>query len=150
MTAVTWTKELSVGVDAIDTDHKLILSLINQLHDAMEAGEGRTTVNSVLNALLDYTEYHFGREEALMAACEYPDLDQHRKVHKDLKSKIVHIRDTYVEDPSSIQDQEVLDFLKNWLTEHIKDRDKSYQPHMDQHQAEVEKANDAFSDSLSV
>jgi len=148
MPTVSWTSDLSVGVHTIDTDHKLLLSLINQLHDAIEEGQGQDTVGSVLNALLDYTAYHFGREEALMEASGYPDLDQHKKTHADLKAKLTTIRDAHKTDPQSIRDKDVLDFLKTWLAEHIRGKDKQYQPHMEDKADRVEAANATFTEKL--
>ena len=152
MPIVAWTPEMSVGVDSLDTDHKMILSLINRLHDAIDDGEGQhangTTIGSVLNALLDYTEYHFGREEALMAACGCPDLEQHKEFHGTLKKKLIRIRDSYKAGQHSIGEPEVMEFLRNWLTDHIMGRDKSYQPRMDANRKAVEKADAAFTKSL--
>ena len=73
MTAIVWKHEMSVGVRALDMDHKLILSLINQFDEAIGNGEGEDTVSGVISALHDYTVQHFGREEEMMAAClEFP------------------------------------------------------------------------------
>ncbi len=148
MPVVSWTSDLSVGVHAIDTDHKLLLSLINQLHDAIGEGHGQETVGSVLNALLDYTAYHFGREEALMAAAGYPDLEQHKKIHAKLKKKLDGIRKAHAADAASIHQEDVLDFLKNWLTDHIQGKDKQYQPHMEAKPVTVADANTAFNEKL--
>ena len=73
VTAIVWKHEMSVGVRALDMDHKLILSLINQFDEAIGNGEGEDTVSGVISALHDYTVQHFGREEEMMAAClEFP------------------------------------------------------------------------------
>jgi len=125
---IQWTEELSVGNPSLDTDHKLLLDLVNRLDEAIESGRGREEVGTVLNSLLDYTAYHFAREEALMSASGYPDVATHAHTHQVLRLQVSHIRDRFVANPDSIHDREVLSFLKNWLTSHILGRDKHYAP----------------------
>lgn len=148
MPFVTWTPQLSVGFQPLDNDHKLLISLINQLHSAVEDGEDRDTVGSVLNALNDYTEYHFEREEMLMRVCGYPDMESHRKVHDALKARVKNIHDDYAKSENKDLSKDVLDFMKVWLTEHIQGRDKLYQHSMDGKNQEIEAANQAYLNKL--
>jgi hemerythrin len=144
MDVITWTSQLSLGVHAIDSDHKLLISLINQFHEVVEAGEDQETIASVLDTLYKYTEYHFSREECLMAACGYPDLSQHKKTHQALKAKVMKIRDDYLADKTKVIGRDILDFMNSWLTDHIIGRDQLYRPSMEGKRDEVETANRAF------
>lgn len=148
MPLIQWTSDFSVGVESIDIDHKLLVSLINQLDDAIKSGEPRETITRVLNALLDYTSYHFGREEALMEACGYPDLDAHIRTHNTLKAQVTEIRNRYLRHPDSIHDREVLAFLQNWLTAHIMGRDKLYSPYMESRKEDVREAERAYAHAV--
>jgi hemerythrin len=140
MAVIQWTQTMSVGIPSIDDDHKVLVGLINQLDDAIKSGGSEQALGSVLDALLDYTTYHFRREEALMQACDYPDLDAHRHTHRVLRIQVAHIRDRYRLNPDSIHDRQVLAFLNNWLTSHIMGRDKLYAPFMASRRDAVEKA----------
>lgn len=144
MALITWSDALSVGFHDIDSDHKLLISLLNQLDDAISEGEGKETVGSVINVLADYTSYHFRREEMLMEACGYAELSQHRKDHENLKEKVLKIQKSYAGDPASINAGEVLEFLKDWLTGHIMHIDKKFQECLDNNPEKAEKANLAF------
>jgi hemerythrin-like metal-binding protein len=130
MPLIKWTPELGVGVESLDTDHKVLVSLINQLDEAITAGNPRATVQRVLDALYDYTVYHFRREEALMRACGYPDYEAHARTHATLRAQVADIRDRYGRSPESIHSREVLAFLRNWLSSHIIGRDHLYVPFM--------------------
>jgi hemerythrin len=130
LAAIQWTPDYSVGVESIDNDHKVLISLLNQLDDALRGKEPMEAVRNVLDALLEYTDYHFSREEQLMASANYPDLDAHKRTHATLRAQVADIRDRYVRKPESIHAREVLAFLRNWLTSHIMGRDKLYQPFM--------------------
>ena len=149
MANIHWTQDMSVGVDSLDNDHRLLLSLVNQLDDAVRAGRGEETVSSILDALLDYAQYHFAREEALLQACRYPDDDAHRHTHQVLRMQVTHIRDRYLANPDTIHDREVLAFLKNWLTSHIMGRDKLYAPFMASKADAVAEADRAFTEKLA-
>ncbi len=149
MPAITWTLQMSVGIHAIDTDHKLLISLINQFHKAVEEGQGQETVGSVLNALCDYTDYHFKREEELMEACSYADAIGHKQGHAVLRKKVCAIRDDYLAHPENNISGEVLDFMKTWLTKHILGSDMKYRPAMESMRDEIETANRAFSKRMS-
>lgn len=144
MPIIQWTPDFSVGVSSLDTDHKVLISLINQLDDAIGRGEPAATVSRVLDALLDYTDYHFAREEALMRACVYPELDAHQRTHGMLRAQVHDIRERYRRDPESMHAREVLAFLKNWLTAHIIGRDRLYAPYMDSARQAIEEADQEF------
>ncbi len=144
MPLIHWTPDFSVGVNSLDTDHKILISLINQLDDAIRAGAAGQTIGGVLDALLDYTDYHFAREESLMKACGYPDFDAHVRTHNTLRAQVHDIRVRYRRNPESLHGREVLAFLKNWLTAHIVGRDKLYMPAMNGATHEIEQADRAF------
>ena len=148
MAAIEWTQNMSVGIQSIDADHQILVGMVNRLDDAIKAARGKDSVSGILDALLDYTTYHFGREEALMQACGYPDLDPHRHTHKVLRTQVTHIRNRYLANPETIHDREVLAFLKNWLTSHIMGRDKLYAPFMISQRDAVEKAEAAYAERL--
>ncbi|MBK8175339.1 MAG: hemerythrin family protein [Rhodospirillales bacterium] len=150
MPIIHWTLEFSVGVNSLDTDHKVLISLINQLDDAVRGGESSEIINRVLDALLDYTDYHFGREEALMRACGYPDIEAHIRTHATLRAQVQEIRDRYRRNSESIHGREVLSFLKNWLTAHIVGRDKLYVPFMQQAAEKVQSADRVYGEDVEA
>ncbi|MGC2856826.1 bacteriohemerythrin [Novispirillum sp. DQ9] len=130
MTLITWQDSYSVGVDLIDSDHKLLVSLINQLGDAADGGQGRDVVGSVLNVLIEYTEGHFSREERLMEKGGYPDLPAHREHHRALTNKVREMVGQYRDGRIDALDSDILEFLRSWLTGHILGVDMEYRPYV--------------------
>ena len=64
-----WSEDLSVGVEAIDDDHRILITLLNRLYAASQkADEGKMT-SEVLVDLAAYVVRHFRREETVMDAC---------------------------------------------------------------------------------
>ncbi len=128
MAWVAWNESYRVGNTLLDSDHRILLDLMAQLYDAMETGQSRDVIGSVVGVLAEYVGHHFRREEAIMKAAGFPDLDRHRTEHHDLERQVVDVRDRYQAGERGVLGQDVVDLLKNWLTEHILVSDNSYKP----------------------
>lgn len=123
---IEWSKSLEIGIDFVDADHKILINLLNQVNDCVEQHEEGTVVGSVLDALVDYTDYHFFREEKMLEACGYLDILEHQGTHKDLSAQVHRIYTDYNRDPWDVDPQDILAFLKSWLTDHILGHDFAY------------------------
>lgn len=128
MAQLAWSDAYAVGNAMLDSDHRILINLLNQLQDATETGQSRAVVGTVVNVLVEYTEHHFRREEAVMEAAGYPGLEAHRAAHRALEERARDIRDRWNAGDRSVLDEEVMTFLKKWLTEHILGADKAYGP----------------------
>ncbi len=127
--AFVWSDKMSVGVPEIDGDHQVLIELIGQIEGAMGAKESENVIGTVLNALADYTEYHFAREEAMQKAVGYPAFDDHKQVHEALKGQVMDYLSRYAEDANSVNITDLSAFLKKWLVEHIMKEDFGYKPY---------------------
>lgn len=123
---VEWNKELETGVTFVDTDHKVLINLLNQVHACIEANEESTVLGSVLDALVEYTDYHFLREEKMMELSGYEGLDAHISVHRALSRQVRSVYTNHQTDPWGIHPEQVRDFLQSWLTDHIMGHDFAY------------------------
>lgn len=126
MTKLLWTNEMSVGVHSLDSDHKLLSSLYTQLEEAVAAGEGLATVGSMLNALVEYTAYHFAREEALMKACAHRGRVKHAKDHGAIMERMIALRDEYLARHHRGLSPEKLDLIAGFILTHFDDFDRAY------------------------
>jgi hemerythrin len=61
-----WSDKYSVGIKTIDSQHQELVNIINRLFDAVTNHEADKVINSILDALMDYTKTHFALEELLM------------------------------------------------------------------------------------
>ncbi len=125
-----WNENLSVGVPSVDEQHKVLLGLLNELFDATQAGKGQAVLDKVLKELADYTVYHFQYEESLFAQTGYSAASDHKKEHDDLKRLVQALRQKYEDGASEILSEELLKFLKRWLSMHIMVSDKKFGPHL--------------------
>ena len=124
-----WTDAYSVKIVVVDSQHKVLVDLINELHQAMIARKGKESLGGVLASLVKYTKSHFAAEEGLMQANQYPDLASHRAEHERFTQTIVEIQDRFRRNEVAIT-IDLMDFLKDWLIKHIMGVDKRYVSHL--------------------
>ncbi len=126
---VAWKDDLSVGIGSIDEDHKKLLTLINNLQTAVYYPTGEAFERQALQELVDYTKYHFEREEQLMLANDYPDFEAHKRQHEEMIAKVGGFLEAYEKDRDGTVD-ELTQFLKTWLVQHIAGTDQQYSTHL--------------------
>lgn len=110
-----WTDTMSVGIECIDAQHRKLLEVINDLHDAVQAGRGAEVRDALFQELGEYVGSHFDTEEELMRDHSYPDLDGHKRAHDGFTAKVLVFRAQAAR--GDVGDQ-VLVFLKEWIITH--------------------------------
>lgn len=125
MPLMQWNPKYSVNIREIDQQHQKLIALINELYDAMTAGQGKETLGKVLNELVNYTVYHFGVEEKLFQQHGYPETDAHKAEHVKLTKTASELKQKFDAGKAQIT-VEVMNFLKDWLNGHILGTDKKY------------------------
>lgn len=115
---------LKTGVQRFDDDHLQLVTITNQLHDAIKAGFDLQTVQRILQELAVFAEHHFKAEEELLAHHDYPDLEQHRLAHQQIMTRLEQLR----HDPEQAHGSIIMQFLLDWLVNHTKNADTRYGP----------------------
>ena len=117
MPIMLWDESLDIGVEAMNSEHRDILDLMNRIFDASAAGQ-----------LGDVCTRHFAEEEAYMRNVQFPGIDAHCRLHQKLLGR-------YTEYAAEIKarggetDPGFFNFLKFWLSSHIKGIDVKYAEH---------------------
>jgi len=119
MNYIKWSNELELGVPFIDSDHRVLIRLLNQVAACIEANEETTVLGSVISSLADYTIYHFEREERFQEMANHSGLSEHKERHAELAQKVEAYKDSFLADPQNFSGKELLTFLSKWLTDHI-------------------------------
>ena len=126
-----WLDKYSVQVDKIDEQHKMLVELLNQLASAMSQGKGRMVLESVLEKLVDYTVFHFSEEEKYFDQIDYPQAGDHQKEHADLLEEVIQFKADF--DAGNVRiTVKLMQFLKEWLINHINGTDKQYSHHLNE------------------
>jgi len=109
----------------IDLQHQRLVDMINKLHDSMKKRESNNVLAGILNDMVAYTLVHFKSEEDLFIKFNYPAGRTHKMEH-DLFIKKVEEFVGEFKSGNKILSIEVLNFLTEWLSQHIKIQDKAY------------------------
>ena len=125
MTLFPWDNKYEVGVGEIDDQHKKLVSIINELHEAMLLGKGRKVQGGIISELVDYTRYHFQTEEDKLLRYGFPGYAEHRGQHNRFISKLAQIQKKHL-DAEYMVTLELNEFLKDWLSGHILGSDREY------------------------
>lgn len=126
---VTWTPEMSVGVEDFDQHHIVLFNIINKLAEAMSKGEAQNKLLSILDELVEYTDWHFAAEELIFDRYNYPHKENHKKIHKSMLEKARQLYND-AELGKDVMSTEVLDFLQDWIVDHIMVVDKKYEAYL--------------------
>ncbi len=121
MVNIEWSEQLSVGVKSVDEDHRKLVTLVNELFSACFVGVGDEAVSAILTEVIDYTQYHFTHEEDFLREHASPALEAHAEEHRRLTEQVLAIAQQGV----SALSEDVLLFLRDWLTQHILGTDKA-------------------------
>ena len=73
---IEWDARYSVGIESIDSQHRLLVSMIRHLQEAMLDSRTGEVVAPLFNAMRQYTKFHFEYEEQLLKEHEYPELSR--------------------------------------------------------------------------
>lgn len=123
--AFRWSERYSVNVAELDRQHQGLFAIVNELNEALAAGEGAAVTNSVLRRLVEHARNHFTAEEALMTQYRFPTLLTHCAEHDRFTRLVAKFVEDYRAGKAGVPVSLLL-FLQNWLKEHILVSDKAY------------------------
>jgi hemerythrin len=130
MALIEWKDRMSVGVEALDQDHRRLIGLLNQMHDLVHGEVCDSTPIDIVRDLIRYTEYHFECEERLMRLGRYPAYEEHVSIHRDIRRRIISFEQKFLENPTEAHLLPLYDFLSDWLMRHILREDQKYRPYL--------------------
>ncbi|AVM72841.1 bacteriohemerythrin [Magnetospirillum gryphiswaldense] len=113
-----WSKAIETGRNDIDSQHRGIIDIMNDLNEVPDTEDGDgTKVERALIALKDYVKIHFSHEEQLMDSFDYDDRKRHKKLHSAFVAKIETLKAGSLTSPDVRR--KLLGIVYNWLMSHI-------------------------------
>ena len=127
MPAIDWGPSLETGIDIIDQQHQRWVGIYNALDLARKEGREEEALRKGLGELVEYTQYHFRAEEALMRKASYDEeeLSIHAQEHRIFTDQIVMFADRIAAGFTKFT-PEVIAYLREWLVTHITATDRGY------------------------
>lgn len=135
---VVWNDKWATGIPLIDQQHKVLFDIINELDKAIQFERAIKVIRRIFANLKLYVFTHFTVEEELMIEANYPDLVRHKIQHARFILKMEEIEKS-LENENIQAPIEILDYLCQWLMEHVKKSDRDgYSPFLKQHSVDEE------------
>ncbi len=131
MALIEWNDRLSVNIREIDDQHKKLVGMVNRLHTAMKEGKADTISMQIVEDMKKYAASHFATEERHMKTHGYPGYREHKTEHEKFVAKVVQVEKD-LKTGKCAMSMDILNFLSNWLVDHIKGTDKKYSPFLNQ------------------
>jgi hemerythrin len=114
--------EYLTGIDEIDAQHKEIEEIATAVIEAVAARDKWHIVHYILVRLYELLRFHFAVEESVMRIVGFPEVEDHKRVHKDILLTVERIKSATL-DPHSGDNDNVMNQQFSFLT-HIVDHDK--------------------------
>ncbi|MBF0187921.1 MAG: bacteriohemerythrin [Magnetococcales bacterium] len=129
-----WREEYMTGIAEIDDQHKILVHALNEASEKLTGDFHLSTMEKIVNDLLSYAIYHFETEEELMEEYGYEmESDEayrtHLKQHRSFSSRVVEIHEG-LKIGTPVPAVQLLDFLNQWLVNHILNTDKKLGAHI--------------------
>jgi len=126
---ITWSSELALGIDEIDDQHKVLVEILNDVYDAVNSGnKDEKKLKKIVDGMLRYVNFHFVTEEMKMIKSNYGDYKKHKAQHDAFVEKALEFQAAFREGSVNLPEN-MMNFLKDWLINHIQGTDREYVPY---------------------
>lgn len=125
MIYMNWNENMSVKIQSIDEEHKILISLINDFYENIQSRSNSQNISKLISGMKSYTQTHFTNEEGHMKRFGYPNYIAHKSEHDNFLAKVTALEEKFNKGMLIIS-FEITGFLKEWLKNHILVIDKKY------------------------
>ncbi len=120
-----WTPELSVNVQVLDNQHRYLIDIINKLIASLGQKQSKEVLSSVIGDLVLYKKTHFATEEKYFAEFNFEGTTEHIAAHRYFTEHLGELQKQYADDTVAFGFA-LVDFLEDWLIEHLMTMDRQY------------------------
>jgi hemerythrin len=122
MSLLHWDDRYSVGVAAVDHEHRELIELINRLYAEAAAQGSKDSIANFFGDLFKAISSHFALEERLMRERGYDQLTQHKNDHERLLDELRDIMEDF-EASERIDEKLLAQSLDAWFSRHFESHD---------------------------
>ena len=124
---VIWDNSYATGIELIDSQHKELVTLTNQLYQACinEEEAVEDAFKEAMSRMVEYVRFHFSAEQQLLERIGFPNHKSHKELHDALVKNILKAAKEYDMGRKFVPNNFVR-VLKDWVFGHIAFHDKFY------------------------
>ena len=119
-----WTQDCRLGISEIDSQHRLLFAIANELMDIENPLEQQHEFKYMIDHLRNYVTDHFQTEGKFMEDIKYPEREEHTKRHEAIIEEINNTLKSST-DLRTLKDRLQI-LMSNWIKDHICEEDKRY------------------------
>jgi len=127
-----WRPEYKLNIKEIDDQHEYFVGILDKLYEAIIHNSPREELGQLLKMLTGYAVDHFNTEEKYFAEFNYEGTAEHKIKHQELKDKVLDFQKKFEENSGDIS-VDLIDFLEDWLVDHLLNLDQKYVECFHQH-----------------
>jgi len=125
----TWNDGYLLGVPIIDSEHKALFALADELSESIIHGDNTRTQKNLLTRFSNALSTHFEHEEGLMAHYRYPDMEDHADEHRTFAAQILKLKQRL--DAGAITlPPDAMQTVRTWFDRHIRRNDQLFARHI--------------------
>lgn len=119
-------EEYKTGIKIIDQQHEKLFELAERTYQLLKNDftvDKYDKIVHLVDELRDYTEFHFKTEEEYMESIGYKRMFTQKMEHIDFVKKLKDVDLKKVDHNQDEAIMKILQFLNDWLVEHILEKD---------------------------
>jgi len=126
---LAWSNKMSIGNEIIDTEHKKILDLVNEVESVIKKKDCALFLQA-LDMLEKSTRSHFEHEEKIAHAIDFP-FEEHDMEHQYILGEFQALKDRLADNQGrwseSVAEHYYM-FLSTWAIDHVMEDDMKMKP----------------------
>lgn len=119
MALLEWQENFCTGIESVDYEHELLVSLIDNAYEQLGNNPSREMVIAFLGVISSTFSSHFALEEAIMRQHGYGDYEAHSAGHRELMQQLDAIRES-VESDEKFDPLTLRETLVSWFISHFR------------------------------
>lgn len=130
-----WKDEYSSGHDVIDSEHEKLFDIASQILAVDNPGTDSEEINKLVHELYDYMRYHFENEENFMHEMSFPDIERHKKKHREIINEIKKMQ--VLNEGFNVLEMNLIYIMKEWFLAHILEEDVKIKQTIDSYELKL-------------
>ncbi|EAJ6153289.1 bacteriohemerythrin [Campylobacter lari] len=112
-----WDQKYSINNEKIDEQHKKLFELAAKVEEISDRPVYQVELKKIVAEFFHYIKIHFQDEESYMTEINYPYLNQHKLMHKQITKSMIKL----IQSIKSTNDlkEKLYIVVNSWLIEHI-------------------------------